>query len=145
VLGRLSSEQRTIAGVSKSMSYAYNLDGSLKTLTYPSGAAVTYIPDSAGRVLSAVDASNNINYVTSATYDARNALTGFVSGQSISFAGITNSFSFNKRLQPVNMSASAPIKPCSASAMIFILEWEQWECLRYYQLQRCHAEPDVYL
>jgi RHS repeat-associated protein len=108
VLGRLSSEQRTIAGVSKSMSYAYNLDGSLKSITYPSNAVVTYTPDSAGRVLSAVDTGNNINYVTGATYDASNALTGFVSGQSNSFAGITNAFSFNKRLQPVNMSASAP-------------------------------------
>jgi hypothetical protein len=59
-------------------------------------------------VLSAVDTGNNINYVTGATYDASNALTGFVSGQSNSFAEITNSFSFNKRLQPVNMSALAP-------------------------------------
>ena len=46
------------------MSYDYNLDGSIKTIHYPSGAAVTYTPDSAGRMLSAVDAGNNINYVT---------------------------------------------------------------------------------
>ncbi len=39
-------------------------------------------------------------------YDA--ALTGFVSGNSGTFAGITNAFSYNKRLQPVNMSANAP-------------------------------------
>ena len=35
-------------------------------------------------------------------------MTCFVSGNSGSFAGITKSFSFNKRLQPINMSASAP-------------------------------------
>jgi hypothetical protein len=40
------------------MSYAYNLDGSLNTLTYPSGASVTYTPDSAGRAISAVDSGN---------------------------------------------------------------------------------------
>ena len=38
-LGRMTTEQRTIAGVSKSMSYAYNLDGSMKSLTYPSNHA----------------------------------------------------------------------------------------------------------
>jgi RHS repeat-associated protein len=86
----------------------YQLGGSLKTLTYPSVAVVTYTPDSAGRDLSAVDNGNGVNYVTSATYDATSALTGFVSGYTGGFAGITNTFIFNKRLQPVFMSASAP-------------------------------------
>jgi YD repeat-containing protein len=108
VLGRLASETRVIAGVSKSMSYSYNLDGSLKTLTNPSGAMITYTPDSAGRVLSAVDSGNSINYVTGATYGPDSGLTGFISGNSGTFAGITSAFSYNKRLQPVNMSANAP-------------------------------------
>src|SRR5436305_8875190 len=72
VLGRMASEGRTIAGVTKNMSYTYNLDGSVATMTYPSGAVITYTPDSAGRMLSAVDttSSNPINYVTGATYNA---------------------------------------------------------------------------
>src|SRR5205085_9443590 len=107
-LGRMANEQRTIAGVSKSMAYSYNLDGSVKTLTYPSNAVITYTPDAAGRMLSAVDSAKNINYVTGAAYGPDNALTGFISGQSSGFAGITNAFSYNKRLQPVNMSASSP-------------------------------------
>jgi len=37
VLGRLSSETRTINGVTKNLSYSYNLDGSLASVTYPSG------------------------------------------------------------------------------------------------------------
>jgi RHS repeat-associated protein len=102
-MGRIAGETRVIAGVSKSMSYEYNLDGSLKILHYPSGAAVTYTPDAAGHMLSAVDNGNNINYAASATYGPDGSLTGFVSGNVI-----TNSFSFNKRLQPVFMSASAP-------------------------------------
>src|SRR5258708_39746503 len=102
-LGRLSSETRVIAVVSKNLSYTYNLDSSVKTVTYPSGATVTYTPDSAGRTLSAVDAGNNINYVTGATYGPHSALTGFISGQRTGFNGISNSFSFNNRLQPINM------------------------------------------
>jgi RHS repeat-associated protein len=90
------------------MSYSYNLDSSLKTLTNPSGAVITYTPDSAGRILSAVDSGSGISYVTAATYGPDSELTGFVSGNSGTFAGITNAYSYNKRLQPVNMSATAP-------------------------------------
>src|SRR5205085_7410036 len=77
ILGRLSNESRTIAGVTKTMSYTYNLDGSVATMTNPSGAVITYTPDAAGRMLSAVDASDSahtINYVTGATYNATGAL-----------------------------------------------------------------------
>ena len=35
-------------------------------------------------------------------------MTGFVSGNGGAFAGITSAFSYNKRLQPINMSATAP-------------------------------------
>jgi RHS repeat-associated protein len=112
-LGRMATEQRTIAGNTKSMSYGYNLDGSLAKLVYPSNATVTYTPDSAGHVLSAVDTNNNINYATGASYDPAGGLTGFVSGGTI-----INSFSYNKRLQPVNMSATSP------SATIFSLNYD---------------------
>jgi RHS repeat-associated protein len=108
VLGRILSEQRTIGGVKKGLSYTYNLDGSLASMTYPSGAVITYKPDAAGRTFAAVDTGNSINYASGATYGPDNGLTSFVSGQSNSFSGITNSYSYNKRLQPVNMSASSP-------------------------------------
>jgi RHS repeat-associated protein len=88
--------------------YDCNLEGSLKTLHYPSGAAVTYAPGAAGLTLSAIDSGNSVNYVTAATYGPDSALTGFVSGNSGTFAGITNAFSYNKRLQPLTMSATAP-------------------------------------
>jgi RHS repeat-associated protein len=55
-----------------------------------------------------VDSGSSINYVTGATYGPDSALTGFVSGNSGTFAGITNSFAYNKRLQPLTMSATAP-------------------------------------
>jgi RHS repeat-associated protein len=72
VLGRLTTETRPIAGVTKSIGYGYNLNGSLKTLTYPSGRVVTYTPDTAGQLVSAVD-GNGTQYVTSATYYATGA------------------------------------------------------------------------
>jgi len=108
VLGRMSSETRVIAGISKGMSYEYNLDGSLSKLHNLSGAVITYTPDSAGRIVSAIDSANSINYATSATYQADGQITGFVSGNGAGFAGITNALTYNKRLQPINMSATSP-------------------------------------
>jgi RHS repeat-associated protein len=112
ILGRLTAETRTLTGannaaISKNLSYEYNLDGSLYKLHYPSSAVVTYTPDSAGRTLSAVDGGSGINYVTGATYGPDSSLTGFVSGSG-GAAAITNSFTYNKRLQPLTMSATAP-------------------------------------
>jgi hypothetical protein len=111
ILGRLATETRTLTGannaaIPKNLSYEYNLDGSLYKLHYPSGNVVTYTPDSAGRALSAVDNGSGINYITGATYGPDGGITGFVSGNSGTSAGITNAFSYNKRLQPVNMSAT---------------------------------------
>jgi hypothetical protein len=79
-------------------------------MTYPSGAVMTYTPDSAGRVLSVKDVGHAINYVSGATYNAPGALTGSVYGQKGSFSGILNSFSFNNRLQPVNLWSSSPTR-----------------------------------
>jgi YD repeat-containing protein len=39
-MGRIVAEQRTIAGVTKTMSYSYNRDGSLASVTYPSGRSL---------------------------------------------------------------------------------------------------------
>jgi RHS repeat-associated protein len=91
-LGRTTSETRAIAGVSKSISYEYNLGGSLAKLHYPSGRVVTYTPDSAGRIISAAD-SNGTQYVTSATYYANG------SEFQRSYPGIYFSTTLNPRLQ----------------------------------------------
>src|SRR6185437_7294447 len=117
VMGRIASEQRTIAGISKSMSYSYNLDGSLSTATYPSGAVITYTPSGAGRMLSVVDTTNTINYATSATYTPDGSLNGFVNGSG-GAASITNTFTYNKRLQPVTMSAA------TSSATVFSIGYD---------------------
>jgi RHS repeat-associated protein len=110
-LGRVISETRVISGIPKSMSYSYNLDGSLASLTYPSGAVLTYAPWNNGSAIVSApsdvkDVGHGINYITSAIYQADGQPMTFVSGQSGTFGGIDNAFSYNKRLQPVNMSAT---------------------------------------
>jgi RHS repeat-associated protein len=85
----------------------YDLAGDLTQLTYPNGEMANFSIDSAGRTLSAVDGGGSPNFVSSATYGPDSGLTGFVSGSGGAEA-ITSSFSYNKRLQPVSMSATAP-------------------------------------
>src|SRR5262249_14588519 len=48
---------------------------------------------------------NGTNYVASISYNAANAVTGFVNGNGASFAGITNSFQYNQRLQLCRITA----------------------------------------
>jgi RHS repeat-associated protein len=110
-MGRMTTETRVLTGpnngaISKSAGYEYNLDGSLYKLHYPSGNAVTYAPGAASLTLSAIDSGSGINYVTSATYGPDSALSGFLSGNSPTFAGVTNKFLYTPRLQPCRMIAA---------------------------------------
>ena len=109
VMGGVASETRVTANVTKSTSYIYNKNGSVKTVTYPSARSVNYTYSGAGRVLSVVDPTGPINYVTSATYAApgelATATNGFVQGV---FTGINTANVYNNRLQPVLLSATSP-------------------------------------
>jgi len=71
-----------------------------------------------------VDSGSGINYVTGATYGPDSALTGFVSGSG-GAAGITNSFTYNKRLQPLLSMCVVPSNPvftaCIESANVLCL------------------------
>ncbi|MGC2741858.1 MAG: hypothetical protein WA672_01630, partial [Candidatus Angelobacter sp.] len=101
IMGRMATETRVISGVSKSTTYSYNLDGSVKTLTYPSGRVVTYTPDSAGRLVSAVD-GNGTNYVTSASYNAGGSLKSLLNG---STPALNQNFQYTPRLQLCRITA----------------------------------------
>jgi len=107
--GRVQSETRVTSNVTKTTSYGYNQDGSVNSISYPSGRTVNYTYSGAGRALSAIDPTGPINYVTSATYAPPGELAtyanGFVSG---GFSGITTANVYNKRLQPVLISAASP-------------------------------------
>ena len=100
-MGRPLVEARTNVGppIKKlNVSYTYYKDGSLNTLTYPSGDVVTYIVGGAGRPIQVTDSANN--YVTAATYAPHGALTGMTNG-----AGIVTKNVYSDRLQPILLSA----------------------------------------
>ena len=66
-MGRVVAEERKISSLTETLAYGYNLDGSPASITYPSGRTITYTPSAVGRLVSAEDTTNSINYVTSAS------------------------------------------------------------------------------
>ncbi|MBZ5550907.1 MAG: hypothetical protein LAO22_23620, partial [Acidobacteriia bacterium] len=96
--GRVSQIGQTINTYNKTISYGYNYDDSVASITYPSGRTITYTPGAAGRPLEAKDLANSINYVTAATYAPQGALATFTNGSSISRA-----MTYNSRLQPLQL------------------------------------------
>jgi len=139
-LGRTVSEQRTIA-VEQTMSYDYNLDSSVKAVHYPSGSAVTYIEDSVGRMLSAIDTANGVNYVTSATYGPDSAIAVLRTVTQAALSELPTA-SITTRLQPLNMSASTPSQTVfsmgtiSTSETVPVAAQQQRQRLGHHQLQR---------
>ncbi|HXO00272.1 MAG TPA: RHS repeat-associated core domain-containing protein [Candidatus Acidoferrales bacterium] len=115
-MGRELAEQRTSNTITKSTAYTYNLDGSLATLTYPSGRIITYAYSAAARPLSAIDTANSINYATSALYSPAGSLSSVANG-----ANLISTLYYNTRLQPcrisVKSSGSTPTS-CTDSANI---------------------------
>ena len=104
-MGRVLQEKRKIGTAPvQSLTYTYNLDGSLKTLKYPSTAIVKYTPSGAGRMLAAQDVGNSINYVQNAQYAPFGGISSMTQGAS----PITTTNAYNNRLQPVTLSAAAP-------------------------------------
>jgi len=101
------SAQKTL-----NVSYSYYKDGSLNTVTYPSGDLLTYTVGGAGRPTQLSDSmsGSSTNYVgyagNTATYAPQGALATMTNGYSSAFAGITTSNVYNLRLQPLLLSAS---------------------------------------
>jgi RHS repeat-associated protein len=112
-MGRIVAEERTIGSVTKTLGYGYNLDGSLASVTYPSGRTVNYAPSAVGRPLTAIDTADNITYVGSAnaTYAPQGALATAAYGANISLSA-----SYNNRLLPSNLEGY------TSSATIFQLQ-----------------------
>ncbi|MGH9713866.1 MAG: RHS repeat-associated core domain-containing protein [Candidatus Acidiferrales bacterium] len=96
---------RTTSGFPKSTVAQNNLDGSLASLTYPSGRTITYAYDGAARPISALDTANNINYATAGAYAPQGALSALTLGSATGFAGISLSNTYNARLQPNEVKA----------------------------------------
>jgi RHS repeat-associated protein len=116
-MGRLLIEARNNKGsgsaVNHPIQYSYFKDGSVHTVTYPSGDLVTYAMNAAGRVTQVSDAANNfVGYTGNpAIYSPTGALANMVNGHTSTFAGIVTTNIYNKRLQPILLSASVGSSP----------------------------------
>ena len=113
-MGRVSTQSQAQTGgganVTASTSYGYNLDGSVKSISYPSANSITYTVGGAGRVTQVSDTNNNyVGYSGNfATYAPNGGLAEMTNGHTSGFAGIVISNSYNSRLQPAVLSAANP-------------------------------------
>jgi YD repeat-containing protein len=105
-MGRVVTEKGTIASVTRTISYSYNKDGSLYSVTYPSGKTVTYDPNAVGRPTNAKDLVNGINYVTNATYSPQGTLASATFG-----SNITATYGYDSSRLWVNNIQAAKISP----------------------------------
>lgn len=104
--GRTTDEKRTIGTTPpKTISYQYDLAGSLKQLTYPDGEVVAFANNAAGRPLSAIDSTLNVNFAKNAAYAPTGALSSLQLGSTSTFSGVFACNQYNKRLQPTNIGA----------------------------------------
>ena len=109
VNGWIVTERRTIAGVTKTISYIYNLNGSVANITYPSGLLVYHTYDWVGRLLTVSTQGNPCisSFAYGGTYTSHGALASVVlSAVNCNSQGIKVTNTYNKRLQPVNMKAT---------------------------------------
>jgi RHS repeat-associated protein len=105
--GRIVTEQRTIAGITKAISYAYNGDSSLKSVTYPSGRVVNYVVGDAEREQSATDA-NGTQYAVTASYAATGGLSNVIYGQVTGgFGGMNVTEAYDIRLDLTSIEATS--------------------------------------
>ena len=97
LMGRVINSQQTVAANSYTMSYSYNVSGSLTSETYPSGRVVDFSYDGAARLASVTSGSQT--YVSQFTYGAQGMLTSVSLGN-----GTSESFDYNTRLQLKTLS-----------------------------------------
>jgi RHS repeat-associated protein len=102
-MGREWSETRTIGTVSKTVNTQYNLDGSVKQVTYPadSGTVLQYSYDSAAELTQIKDTAHNITYFQNASYYPTGALN------QATYGSVVETSIFSNRLQPCWYYATA--------------------------------------
>jgi RHS repeat-associated protein len=92
VMGRETQCSKTIAGNLFNIGYAYNADGSLQKITYPSGRTVNITEDDIGRL--AQIASNGSTVLSAITYNVANEVLNATYGNSM-----VAQYTYNDRLQ----------------------------------------------
>jgi RHS repeat-associated protein len=113
-MGRMAVDQRTTEGITYSTSYSYFLDGSLASLTYPSGTIAEFTVGGASRPLSeeteGVTGNSEINYVSNVHYAPQGAITSLTFnapyGTEQFYTPTYATYLYNSRLQPCWMYAT---------------------------------------
>ncbi len=96
----LASEQKTHDGSAYqtyTFAYAYNLNGSLKSQTYPSGRVVDFTYDGSGRPSSVQEPSGGPSYLNSVAYTAHGAIDNMQLGNLL-----VEQTCYNDLLQPTD-------------------------------------------
>ncbi|HWP84692.1 MAG TPA: RHS repeat-associated core domain-containing protein [Terriglobia bacterium] len=108
--GAVLAERRTIAGVTKTISYTYFADGSLNRIYYPSGLVVGHTYNTAKRLTQVSCLSFHCSgtmFGGAASYSPFGALASLTLAVSGSLPnGISSTFTYNNRFQPVNIKAT---------------------------------------
>lgn len=105
VMGRVLTRRQTISGITKNISYTYTLNGSINSVTYPSGRVVNYAYNTAGEPVSAIDATSGTRYVSGAHYNAAGMPTTMIQGAVPGLNAVNISNAFNNRLQVTRQQA----------------------------------------
>ncbi len=104
-VGRAVTSTQTTANTAYQLfKYVYSLSDQLQQLTYPSGRSVSYGFDSADRVTTVAGALNGQSTPYTASAIAYTAAGGF---SSVPLAKITESYSWNDRLQQTGITAGS--------------------------------------
>jgi RHS repeat-associated protein len=107
-MGRVVAEGRTILGITKNISYSYNLDGSVAAVTYPNNKVITYTASNAQRPTLVRDVTNNVQFATAVSYSPPGGLQGMITGQiSGGFGGVTESHTYNSSLEYTSTQAAS--------------------------------------
>lgn len=96
--GQLTSKSTTINGRAYQIGYAYNGNGVLTQLTYPSGRVLTYGLDNEGRQVSVTN--NGTSFATSITYHPTGTIASYVTGS------VTHAATIDTRMRPATVSSS---------------------------------------
>jgi RHS repeat-associated protein len=114
--GAILVERRTISGITKNISYSYNADGSVNRITYPSGMVISHTYNTAKRLtrISKTCPAPDYNcwqvyFADSAAYAPNGGLSSLRLGYNWYYGspgGVTTTYTYNNRLQPVNIKAT---------------------------------------
>ena len=96
-MGRVLSDSRTTNAITKTTTFTYlpYVDGSVNSITYPTGRSLTFAIGGAERALSVKDGVSGTYYANGAHYLPNGALANVTDGTNISITNI-----FNPRFQP---------------------------------------------